>query len=202
MPFALDGKKGFAVSAEPLLYVAPKLNAGVRLGITFYEQYRDYGEPFILPNSFFFTAALFNFSYGEGDGGINAITYQDGKALGGFFSLGAQYKLRFGEAQRFILGFGISVGLWVCNSTVELSAGGASETTEEKKLTPGMGVSGGMAFRFSPLVSLDLGLGIVAPMDSVVKREDHQLGSNTVSYHSGGAPLVDISLAARFWFLK
>jgi hypothetical protein len=145
--YALDGQRSWSVGVS---YSGDFMNItfpGAELRYTFFEQYRDYGTLFFLPNAFF---AGFIFS------GNNIETVLSRK---GFYSygaeLGALYKIRLGSQQRFIANAGLSADMLFGSYRYQFYESGRYQITEP--FVEGFaGFHGGIAFRFAPAFSLNL----------------------------------------------
>ena len=178
--FLLDGKKVISLSVAPIFYGSTFSGKGFGFAsaFTFYEKYRNYGEMFFLPNSFF---ASLDFGYDTHvikptlnidttlqnigilpPGYSSGISLSDGEQefAGGIMGVGALWKIRMGESQRFIANFGLSLEFFVGASEFYYEDGGTREKLSEldNSFDPGFGLHGGISFRFSRLVSLDFGL--------------------------------------------
>ena len=149
-----------SLSLAPLFYGSTfKGNGfGIGVGFTFYEKYRDYGEFFFLPNSFYASVDLFS------DTQTIKPTLDPGFPLdngeinyaGGIFGIGALWKIRLAESQRLITNFGLSLEFFAANYQLKYDGEKISEDT--LGFDPGIGLHGGLSFRFTRLISLDFGL--------------------------------------------
>ena len=164
--FILDGKKMFSLSAAVSAYPSTFTEGGFGGGITvtYHEKYGSYGESFFLQNSFNVSADLFRDTQA-----IKSEQPQmpyDGKEryAGGIIGLGALYKIRIGEKQRFIANFGPSFEMFMAQSQFfyddaqrYYSYNNGSHETMFRVL-PGIGLHGGISFRLSQLASLDFNI--------------------------------------------
>ena len=213
--FTLDGKKVIGFGVMPSINKATFGGTGfggVSLSFAFYEKYYSYGEVFALPNSFFVSA-----EYMQGSSFFRAKPADNGKeensdgldpGFRGFVvGLGAHYKIRLGESQRFIFSFGPSLLLFTGDATL---TGVSSEDTGEivRKDTwtsPGIGISGLFDFRFTPLISLGLGLDwkfsfIGIKHDFSYYDKGHEKTRNYVTTKAVKPDVLDFCLGLRFWW--
>ena len=162
--FSLDGKKIKSLSAAPLANAATfsGKGGGVNVSFAFYEKYGNYGDFFLIPNSFYVSAELFkdqrtiepslSQNYGLGSG-----RQETGGVIGG---VGAHWKIRLDGNQRFIVYFGPSLELFWSSAALYVEERGADKkvNTTGAGLNPGFGLSGGIGFRINKLISVDAGL--------------------------------------------
>jgi len=158
--FILDGRQVKSLSVQPIFYGSTFSSyGGFGLGVTytFHEQYRSYGDRFYLPNSFYVSFDLFSDARTVQPNG-DSVFLSDGQNIysGGILGLGAQWKIRLGEQQRFIANFGLSLEFFIGTSEFYYDSNKESEYT--MGFEPGLGLHGGLSFRFTRLVSLDFGL--------------------------------------------
>ena len=163
--FILDGKKVLSLSVAPLFYGSTFSGDGFGLGtnFTFFEKYRNYGEMFFAPNSFYVSLDLFSDSHSIKPSLDLGYTLKDGNEVfsGGILGVGALYKIRLEKSQRLIANFGFSFELFL--GTAELFTDDAPNpkeavSTYETEFDAGIGLHGGLSFRFTRLISLDFGL--------------------------------------------
>jgi hypothetical protein len=139
---SLDGVRRWGVGAS---YSAP---VGFDAKYTFFEWYRE-NSPLsftnFLPNSYFISAAYF-FGKEFGTKEWEAKTFS--------FGLGALYQIRLGTEQRFLLRFGPSVQYDL--GTSAYIGSDADKYAESEFKVQGIAVEalGGVAFRFTPWLSL------------------------------------------------
>ena len=156
----------------------------------FYEHYGNYGEPFFAPNSVFASVDVyFNKTDGKwydmteyvteiiqdtypGITVLNAKWYLYDKFGGGILGLGASWKIRLGPSQRFIANLGLSFELFMLQHKLFLNEEYFTDYFGEEKyssndkeslFSPGIGLHGGLGFRFTTFLSLDLGMVFKAP---------------------------------------
>jgi len=163
---SLDGKNvmsfGMAAGSD-----ISHLCFGGSITFSFYEKYRNYGETFFLPNSFFVSG---DFIYSH-DRDIKINNYFPGEwnvhgtrgFTGGIWNLGALWKIRLGEDQRFITNFGLSFSLFTMKDNTsfvfeQIGNYQAQYTNPDFQVSPGLGIFTGLGFRFTQSVSLDLGM--------------------------------------------
>jgi hypothetical protein len=127
---------------------------GATFRFTIWETYKEYGTPFFIPNVFFVEG---NYTY-FGDNDYYGQSVNTGHVGAGFL-----YRIRLGEAQRFIFSAGMSAGPMVSGFTWN------TKYDDEDNLLPAaiIGVYmdlpyAEMSFRFTPAWSLALGLGVSA----------------------------------------
>ena len=218
--FSLDGKKVFSLSVYPKIDVAHITNQGFGAGLTlnFYEQYKNYGRFFIIPNSFFFSAETY-FYHNEFSGSDDWGTNWDGQysRSGAILGLGALYKIRLEQQQRFIANFGLSFQLFLLKHEKNaegtyLKDNGRPETitpysysTSESKTIPGIGLHTGISFRFNQLVSLDFGFnvkGFIINGDDGNMKWFHIQGDPgiDINMETGTDALLNASLGVTFWW--
>jgi hypothetical protein len=147
--YALDRTRawglGASYSANPMQMNKP----GVDMRYTFFEGYGNYGTGFFIPNAFFVSLRY-------SQSGLDAVA---GRTMHSFTGgLGALYRIRLGEAQRLLLSAGISVNALYGSLDYEFNDGTRRRVTESF-IDPLAGIHGGISFRFSPLLALDLNLG-------------------------------------------
>ena len=164
--FKLDGQKlmnlSVMVSGYPSSIKANGMGAGV--SFAFYEKYGKYGDFFYIPNSFFFSADFYR--------DIRDIKSQvdflpnDGQEryTGGIFGIGALYKIRLDSNQRFIVNFGPSIEMFLASAQFYYGDDRMLYSSKDGKknetrfiAAPGLGLQGGLSFRISRLISMDLG---------------------------------------------
>lgn len=126
---------------------------------TFLEKYKDYGKFFFLPNSFFIELA-----YTFDNIQMEFYTATDQSSL--TFEIGALYKIRLDQAQRFLFSFGLSTGAGVGFFEYDYFSG--SDTFLYLTI-PRIGLS----YRITPAWSADFGavLGGVYYFDSSAYSE-------------------------------
>jgi hypothetical protein len=137
--FKLDGVKRWGVGAS---YSAP---VGFDAKITFFESYKERGTFFWLPNSYFVSAGYFS---------GNEFGTSEWEAKTWSFGLGALYQIRLGAGQRFLLRFGPSVHY--DTGTAAYTGADAEQYAETGFDVRGIGAEalGGVAFRFTPALSV------------------------------------------------
>ena len=162
--FILDGKKVLSLSIAPLFYGSTFEGKGFGLGaaFTFYEKYRNYGELFFLPNSFYASVDFLSDTHTIKPTLVLTVPLQDGREVfsGGIFGIGSLWKIRLEQSQRFIANFGLSLEFFV--GTIELFSDDYDSknavSASDASFAPGFGLHGGLSFRFTRLISLDFGL--------------------------------------------
>ena len=164
--YKLDGKRVMGLSANVSAFPSTFTEGGFGggLGFAFYEKYRKYGEFFYIPNSFFFSADFFRDAR-KIESQLELMS-EDGQEryIGGVLGLGALYKIRIGESQRFIVNFGPSVEMFLLSAqfyykdTRRFYSKDGEESETRFIPAPGFGVHGGLSFRFNPILSLDFGV--------------------------------------------
>jgi hypothetical protein len=151
-----------SLSAAPTVSLLnPRMGAGINF--TFFEQYGDFRELFLIPNSFFLSADLVGISnemHKEKDN-----WKWDGRYAfsGGIFNLGTNYKIRLDQNQRFITNFGIFFSLFTLKADHDIdytTSNGENLNYKDDRtyVRAGAGANAGLCFRFTPFISLDLGL--------------------------------------------
>ena len=166
--FTLDGKKVFSIG------IMPSVNPGtfrgsaigsIGLSFTFYEKYRTYNEFFPLPNSFFFYAEYMQGASASHHNPSNidqpGAAHELNPGFQGFiFGLGAHYKIRLGESQKFIFNFGPSILLFAGEETMTkvFPDNSAKIIKRDNWISPGIGIATGISLRLSPLIALGLGV--------------------------------------------
>jgi hypothetical protein len=139
---SLDGVKRWGLGAS---YSTP---VGFDAKYTFFEWYKDKGAfSFVnfLPNSYFISANYFS---------GNEFGTSEWEAKTFSFGIGALYQVRLGAGQRFLLRFGPSVNYDLGSSAY--TGPDAGRYTESEFDVRGIAVEalGGIAFRFTPWLSL------------------------------------------------
>jgi hypothetical protein len=122
---------------------------GVDMRYIFLENYGDYGTRFFIPNAFFVS-----FRYGQS--GLDAMESQTVHTFSG--GAGALYRIRLGEAQRLLVSGGLSVNAMFGSLDYQFNDGTQKRVTESF-IDPLLGIHGGVSFRFTPLLALDINLG-------------------------------------------
>jgi hypothetical protein len=137
---------------------------GATFRFIFWETYKKYGTLFLIPNVFFAEGNYIRFGnrdyYGQS---VNA----------GHVSAGFLYRIRLGEAQRFIFGLGTSLGPMVSGFSWN------TRYDDEANLLPSAVVGvyidlpyTELSFRFTPAWSLGLGLGVSGDLYSLLTNAD------------------------------
>jgi hypothetical protein len=133
---------------------------GASFRFTMWETYKEYGTPFFIPNAFFLEG---NYTYFDNN------EYYGQNVNTGHVGAGFLYRIRLGEAQRFIFSAGMSVGPMVSSFAWNTKYDG------EGAMLPAViiGVYADlpyteMSFRFTPAWSLALGLGLSADLFAFV----------------------------------
>ncbi|GHV88703.1 hypothetical protein AGMMS50267_10630 [Spirochaetia bacterium] len=158
--FNLDGKRAFGVSAAALINGA-SVPANVNARITAFERYGQQGKFFFIPNSWFASVDYFSDTH----------NVQDYSGIG--FGAGFLWKIRLGQAQRFIVNFGPLADYFFFKYTYKAESGYFNSF--------GYGVQGGISFRISRYFSVDtnvLFLNTVKPV---------QTGNGFYPYTVGGS---------------
>ena len=185
---SLDGNKVFSISAYPKMNILGLGgdNRGAPMGggisINFYESYKNYGDVFYLPNSFFFSVdtAIGNVNASGTDGGNSYDGTQ--KISGAAFGLGALYKIRIGEEQRFVASFGPSFLLYVFGAEQQFlywTTGDPNkhkEHTQDTHVLPGIGINAGLSFRFNRSVSMNFGVNF----KSILATGENEMAFNKI----------------------
>ena len=206
--FTLDGKRGMSLSAGPNINT---LNGsfGAVLNFTFFEKYGEYRETFLIPNAFFFSAELIRFT-ADYNLTVHNWTYSGQQAVtGGVWNLGALYKIRLEESQKFLFNFGMFFSLFTVKNNTDIdyttSYGEAMNYKDNGVIVqPGAGVDLGLGFRFTPSLSLDLGLRLNMAFkdESLRKLRFHSLiqdGDMPVDDAKSPLPHLNASLGLRWW---
>ena len=178
--FMLDNHKVFSLFVSPVLYnlkftngVDGSFTTGANLRLNFYEQYRNYGQMFVAPNSIFFSADIIFSKILDGqwlDLSNTESVYMEESLMGGVFGLGTGWKIRLGTSQRFIANFGLSFEFFVVRDKglfkyidTSFFYDEMSVDFKEFMYAPGIGLHGGLGFRFTKSLSLDLAMVFKAP---------------------------------------
>jgi hypothetical protein len=166
-PFDLSNTKNWGLGGGGAVYLQQEDTIDVDNGFsasgffryTFYEQYKEYGTFFFLPNSFFLDArfhyGIRNSNYHESNGQTDYTN--DKKYYGGYLDLGFLYKVRLGSGQRFILNFGFSIGPGYAKYD-ETRNNPYDEENDISAFALFINIEAGLSFRFTPVWSLDFGL--------------------------------------------
>jgi hypothetical protein len=171
--FSLDNTRAmnFGVSGEGFVGLGNEKagrGGGAALRFTFWETYKEYGTFFLIPNVFFVEGNYTHFGnkdyYGQS---VNA----------GHIGAGFLYRIRLGEAQRFMLGLGISAGPMVSRFNWN------TKYDDEANLLPSAVVGvyidlpyAELSFRFTPAWSLGLGLGFSGDLYSLAANTGGVMG--------------------------
>jgi hypothetical protein len=124
---------------------------GATLRFAFWESYKKYGTSFFIPNLFFVEGSYTRF--GNSD-------YYGQKVNAGHVSVGFLYRIRLGEAQRFIFSLGTSIGPMVSAFNWNTRYDNKANLLPSAVIGVYMDLPyGELSFRFTPAWSLDLGLG-------------------------------------------
>jgi len=219
---SLDGSKVFSVGVYPKLdllgFNGDKTGVPIGIGITinFNESYKNYGETFYFPNSFFFSAET---AMGDSKvSGLEKMAYFDGRQrfYGAGLGLGALYKIRLGTEQRFIAHIGPSFQLYIFQTEKDIEYdGGSGDRLKidyyENHVLPGAGINTGLSFRFNRLISMDLGLNFKAwfANDEKIKSINDVYISNPPwggdsgfysGYYAKFGNSLDFCLGIKFWW--
>lgn len=206
---SLDGKKFMSFYAGPVANASTfqGKGGGLDLSFSFYEKYGNYGEFFYFPNSYYVSAELFKDFRSLKSTMDQDVPDKGRQDISGVVAgLGTFWKIRLDRGQRFIAGFGLSLEIFLSNYALytedlgtdkKISGGGFS-------VNPGFGLSGGIGFRFNPLVSLDLGLSFKM---GLIGKDLEVSGYDQYGYPYSGAFAEKVhpmtfggTLGARFWF--
>ncbi|AEF82332.1 caspase family protein [Leadbettera azotonutricia] len=124
------------------------LHPGAAVNYTFLERFLSRGALFIAPNAFFvsFQAGLNKFA----DNGDSFYNYMPGA--------GALWKFRPDANQRFFLSAGLSANVFLGSIHYSYNDPGFTEV-DDFFVEPMIGFHGGAAFRFTPLLAVELNLG-------------------------------------------
>ena len=215
--FNLDGKRGMSASLIPGFIfkgMVPEYNGdkgiGGSIGITFnfFEKYRNYGDPFFLPNSFFVSAELFrDRRYINANDPFNGTMVKfQGAAIGA----GVLWKIRLGAAQRFVVNFGPSL-LFLTGSLSLNDYDTDKVFFEEGRLvdgykfnTIGIGVQAGFYYRFSRLISASVGASYKQAFTRGFNADIIQDNpSSGIIYENGDNFMVNsftLNLGISFWW--
>jgi hypothetical protein len=155
--FALSGDAFFGLNNSS---INVGTGGGTAFRFTFLETYKSYGTFFFIPNAFFVEG---NFVH------LGNKDYYDPMVNAGSVGVGFLYRIRLGEAQRLIFGLGTSIGPMVSGLTWN------TKYDEEGNPLPStvIGVAvdlpyAELSFRFTPSLSLGLGLGVSADVYAFV----------------------------------
>ena len=204
--FTLDGSRLMALGAAPGMSFRNPYFAG-NLTWTFFEKYGEFRKGFLLPNSFFLSAETIGYS-----GTVKSSKHNweiDGREAfsGGIIELGALYKIRLDQNQRFILNFGVSFALFALLNDTDIDYRTSDyeyKNYKDDKVSaePGVGIHTGLAFRFTPLVSMDLGFAFKGTFAYRDKFEVPTNFGDTYYIGSDSDPGIFLigSLGVTFWF--
>ena len=211
--FSLDGKKvrtlGIAPGANASTFSSGGgFGGGINVSYSFYESYGSYGDFFYVPNTFFASAELFKDSRTIDSSLNQSAAASEGRYdMGGVIAgIGALWKIRLDQNQRFIAGFGVSAEFFIINTALYVDEKGSDKKIYDDGpgFSPGFGLHGGIGFRFNQLVSLELGLSFkmaFAGADLAVTGYDEYGYFYSGNFASGVRPMtIGGSLGARFWF--
>ncbi|MCL2128405.1 MAG: caspase family protein [Treponema sp.] len=220
--FTLDGTRLFSLGIAPSFNgftsanksegIEGGLSGSVGLSFTFYEKYGNRGNFFYIPNSFFVSAELFTSNRKLSPGFESENSLNDGELVfnGAIWGLGALYKIRLGNEQRFILNFGPSLVFFTANAELywyDLHYFGERTriNTYNTGFEPGIGLSGGISFRITRLLSVDLGLawktGFIGRNLEVIVTDNSTAGSVKETFAQGIRPNVfGGRLGLTFWW--
>jgi len=179
------------------------VNGNVRFN--FYESYGNYGNFFFIPNSFFVSVDVYqsklkyDISYNgypiSSDSVIVGDFSCEDRYLGAILGLGTSWKIRIDQSQRFMANFGLSfefflvsgktsaesdnIDVYVFNgiSYVYASSMPMSLSIKDSLIKPGIGLHGGIGFRFSRLISLDLSIIFKTPFGGFKDAKDFSLNN-------------------------
>jgi hypothetical protein len=165
--FSLDGQKLWSIGPRGgYLFIIESEEDGVEelggsgfiggIRYTFYEKFKDRGKFFILPNVFF-AEADFLYTHKKWDEGPGEVTEN---FTGGEFRLGALYKVRLSPNQRWLINFGVSLG--VIAGSLESDGPDVMGDADWKEFVLGLDLelNSGIEFRFTPAWSLDLSASV------------------------------------------
>jgi len=166
--FALDGSKVLSLSTGALLYPSTFTEGsfGGNIKFTFFEKYGSYGDFFFIPNSFCFSVDILRGT--KKVESHHSTMPKDGmeKFSGGIFSLGAMYKIRAGESQRFIISVGPSFDLFLLGMQFFYDGTRYNYRYDDVKADtriscePCIGINGGFGFRLNQQFSLDFNVSL------------------------------------------
>jgi len=151
--FSLDNTSawslGLSFAANPAAGF-DQVHPGGLLSYTFLERFKTRGERFFAPNAYFV-----NFMASMG-----TITVQNkSETFGAFFpGLGFLWKLRPDAAQRMLLGAGLSANLLMGSLQYRYNRDSKNVNVSDFMVEPMAGLHGNYAFRFTPLIALELNL--------------------------------------------
>ena len=157
--FSLDNVSAWSLTlsfaANPMFEGSESFHPGGFLSYTFLERFKARGEPFVAPNAFFVDFIA----------GLSQIKTSNSTETFTNFSLGlgALWKFRPDQAQRFFLGAGLSVNVLLGSLQYSYYDGGDVNVTDFLA-EPMAGLHGNFAFRFTPLVAMELNLAYYLDM--------------------------------------
>jgi len=163
--YIMDNRKFMNLSLAPALYSSTfdGKGGGLNLTFTFYETYGPYGEFFFIPNSFYFGIDIFldsdKIEFTSSHPNFTSYYNTAGRQeyAGFIWNLGALWKIRFVESQRFLGHFGLSISFFTAGGYIYDSDDTEIETFSIP-FDPGIGINIGISFRITKLVSLDLNI--------------------------------------------
>jgi hypothetical protein len=166
MNFGLSGN-GF-IGLNSNTKAEPGGGGGVTLRFTFWETYKKYGTFFFIPNVFFVKGNYIRFGNKDYYGQIvNA----------GHVGAGFLYRIRLGEAQRFILGLGTSIGPMASGFTWNTGYDGEGNTLPSAMIGVAVDLPyAELSFRFTPAWSLGLGLSVSGDLYGLSQDFDGIMG--------------------------
>jgi hypothetical protein len=150
--FSLDNASAWAVSLSFAANPGAAFDAlrpGGSLRYTFWERFKTRGDLFIAPNAFFASFQAGGSRFGD-TGGEGFFQYMPGA--------GALWRFRPHSSQRFILAAGLSANA-LLGSVHYAYYDQAFNEADDFLVEPMLGLHGEGAFRFTPLLALELNLG-------------------------------------------
>ena len=150
--FIMDGTTVWALTVSYENTFRNQHNShGGTLNYTFLERFKNRGSFFFVPNVYFL-----NFRMGTNTmkGKTADFGYMDFTP-----GIGVMWKFRPDAAQRMFAGAGFSANVFMGNLDYSYNDGLNDNTAAEFLTEPMVGIHGNFAFRFSPLVALELNAG-------------------------------------------
>ena len=209
--FIMDNRWAMSLGAAPALYGSTFAGGGggVSLNFTFFERYGPHGKFFLIPNSFFLGIDLFydtrecEFTSNHNNFSTYYITKGSQEFAGVAWNLGALWKIRFNQSQRFLGNLGFLLTFFTGGGKIYDSA-----DVEIGDFTvpfdPGVGFTAGLSFRITKLISLDFNLvsQIAIPERKLTwDAYDSRLGGDFEIYADSLYPFtISGRLGITFWW--